>query len=178
MLTSSGLKFINRQHDEIKSEKWYSTRNLVLTASVSTHLIAWNWGGIMVGWPNCRGEGVPGVLGGTNGVVHAALWFRPAEICWMFLPCKPGITTGWRCVVLLPSPNWPSELLPQPQTSPELVITSTCSAPTATSSMKCVARVGTWRGLLWLRRRPSGCPVRRSANNKPVSHKETAYIVI
>ena len=178
MPTSSGVRSINRQHDEIKSEKWYSTRNLVLTASGSTHLIAWNRGGIVVGQPNCRGEGVPGVLGGMSGAVHAALWFRPAEICRMFLPCKPGITTGWRCVVLLPSPNWPSELLPQPQTSPELVITSTCSAPTATSSIKCVARIGTWRGLFWLRWRPSGCPVRRSADNKPVSDKETAYVVI
>lgn len=168
MHTSSGLRLINRQQEEIKSEKWYSTRNLALTASVSTPLIAGNWGGIVVGWPSCRGKGVPGILAGGTGAVHAALWFRPAEICLIFLPCNSGIATGWRCVVLFPSPNWPSELLPQPQTSPELVSTSTCSAPTATSSTKCDTKAGTWRGLFWLRSLPSGCPVRRSVGHKPV----------
>lgn len=176
ILTSSGLRSINRQQEEIKSEKWYSTRSLALTASGSIPLIVGNWGGIVVGWPSCRGKGVPGFLAGGAGAVHAALWFLPAEICLIFLPCTPGIPTGWRCVVLCPSPNWPSELFPQPQTSPELVITSTCSAPTATSSTKCDARAGTWSGLFWVRWRPSGCPVRRSVDNKHlngISEKET-----
>lgn len=42
----------------------------------------------------------------VEGVVHAELWQRPAEICLMFFPCRAVISVGSFTGLQCPSPSW------------------------------------------------------------------------
>lgn len=54
---------------------------------------------------------VPGARGGTGGAVHAALWQRPADICWMFLPCKALMRVGSLTWLVWPKPSLKKKII-------------------------------------------------------------------
>lgn len=51
-------------------------------------------------------ECVPEVFIEVEGVVHAELWQRPAEICLIFLPWRAVISAGSFTKLECPRPSW------------------------------------------------------------------------
>ncbi|KAK2165998.1 hypothetical protein NP493_1337g00004 [Ridgeia piscesae] len=147
----------------MRSEKWWSSWSLSLTASTLQPCRAMYWGGIEAGVPSWRLDGARGVCCSAGGAVQAALCVRPADTCFTCLPDNAVISCGSLTVPVCPSPSCPSLLLPQPQTLPSAVRARVCSDPTIMLSTNSPARAITCCGRLCPRIRHSGCPIRRSA---------------
>lgn len=54
----------------------------------------------------CRAVCVPEFFIEVEGVVHAALWQRPAEICLMFFPFRAEMSVGSFTGLACPRPSW------------------------------------------------------------------------
>ena len=63
----------------MRSEKWWSSWSLSLTASTLQPCRAMYWGGIEAGVPSWRLDGARGVCCSAGGAVQAALCVRPAD---------------------------------------------------------------------------------------------------
>ena len=49
---------------------------------------------------------IPEIFSEVEGVVHAALWQRPAEICLMFFPWRAVMSVGSFTWFECPRPSW------------------------------------------------------------------------
>lgn len=55
-----------------------------------------------------RRKCVPEFFAEVDGVVHAELWQRPADICLMFFPCRAVMSVGSFTRLECPRPSWTS----------------------------------------------------------------------